>query len=702
MQRIFLLKFLSAEVLNSANIREHLDQCASSFADLQQKLRSLSTEWRNLKSREEVLVEKVAKGDTSVLNGVGKSGMEGLAAMLPNYDKLLGQPLNRYSSCSNPSIDLTSLEGGPKFHRTSDFTKQPCCFHPKGDPQQHSTNCASQFIKIPDSEHQGNKPDLNELQACNLEAISIKNRISVLQDSIASLDLQLQKVSLRKDFLGRDSAGRLYWAFFRPDSSSWVVVDGTVAMQQEKIVGEHGKLLYTNLTPNSLPIGTDNVSKFKGSNFIGPYYNDLTNGTPVAFQLFSYKSDAEIEELIQWLKHSDPMQRELIDSLVQRLKVGYDNSNETEDHVHEIYQPTPMPVNVEKAVQSNALQTNALIALEKRYDPCLETDIDNISVKWSRTEEVTYAEKVSRCECLEPMWPSRHHCHSCHWSFVSKCEFKEHNDGKCSSAVCASQSSKVIDVSKGKACTRIEQGERSEKLRNFKSSSMGCEIEFGSVRYPKDFLSPYKLEEISAKFVTRSSIKELVQEIGLIGSNGIPSFVQCGSPYLGDPTLKLVLPWKKEVSQSDGSSCVEIQSHQAMKENMPTNKKHLNSINSIRSCTTGDLYEELQEIRKSNLINDKRDQSALRISCSKWRKASSEIHDSSLRPLVGKGAQILRQLKVNLLDMDAALPEGALKSSKAYLEKRCAWRAFVKSTKSIFEVRILFSFDSDHYVSKLV
>ena len=69
MQRIFLLKFLGDEVLNSANIREHLDQCASVFADLQQKLRSLSTEWRNLKLKEEIIAEQVGKVNKEQLPG---------------------------------------------------------------------------------------------------------------------------------------------------------------------------------------------------------------------------------------------------------------------------------------------------------------------------------------------------------------------------------------------------------------------------------------------------------------------------------------------------------------------------------------------------------------------------------------------------------------------------------------------------------
>ncbi|KAJ0960467.1 hypothetical protein J5N97_001673 [Dioscorea zingiberensis] len=60
-ERIFLLKFLCDEVLNSALIREHLEQCFDKSNDLQQKLRSLTVEWRNLKCKEEMSVIKAIK-----------------------------------------------------------------------------------------------------------------------------------------------------------------------------------------------------------------------------------------------------------------------------------------------------------------------------------------------------------------------------------------------------------------------------------------------------------------------------------------------------------------------------------------------------------------------------------------------------------------------------------------------------------------
>ena len=62
------------------------------------------------------------------------------------------------------------------------------------------------------------------------------------------------------------------------------------------------------------------------------------------------------------------------------------------------------------------------------------------------------------------------------------------------------------------------------------------------------------------------------------------------------------------------------------------------------------------------------------------------VPECSLRPLVGRAAQILRQLKINLLDMEAALPEEAFREWKVQSQRRRAWHAFVKAAEAIFEV----------------
>uniref|UniRef100_A0A2P2JCJ2 WHIM2 domain-containing protein n=1 Tax=Rhizophora mucronata TaxID=61149 RepID=A0A2P2JCJ2_RHIMU len=492
----------------------------------------------------------------------------------------------------------------------------------------------------------------SELQPPNTEADSIKNRISVLQHSISHLDSQLQKVSLRKDLLGRDSAGRLYWAFLRPGSSPWMVVEETLIVSQEQ-----------------------------------EDLNVLDRASESSLWL-SYQSDAEIGELVRWLRANDPMARELIESILHLFKSGFTDSYEAGNFVLDMAQPSLKPIDTEISVSSDSLLTKALTMLEKKYVPC-ESDITNIQ-KPSENPEGFAKKKLFRCECLEPIWPSRHHCQSCHCSFSSTCELKEHNDGKCSSdAHVTDKFEQNNSLVKGRSTSRHEEGECSDKTTPRHPLRVGHENGTGFLKLARDPVSPYKLEEIGTKFATRSSNRELVKEIGLLGSNGFPSFVECASPYLSDPSLKLDPSWNSEISQSDKSMDVEkqLEPQQCLQGNSVTSKGQFNNPkDSSKSSVAGSLVWEVQKSEISGLMSERRDQS-LHFSCTNPGNSSiSVIRDYSLRPLVGRGAQILRQLKITLLDMDAALPEEALKPSKASMEKRCSWRAFVKAAKSVFQM----------------
>ncbi|XP_075666359.1 methyl-CpG-binding domain-containing protein 9-like isoform X2 [Castanea sativa] len=156
-ERILLLKFLCDEVLNSAKIREHLEQCASMSADLQQKLHSLSSEWRNLKFREEVVADQVGKVNQSTLNGVGKSVTEEVAIVRTSYHKLMGQLLSG-SSCMSPfSTNMNTLEDGLWWPVPNDSSKQPCWLYSKSSSEKHSTSSGSQIVKMHDVEFQKNQ-----------------------------------------------------------------------------------------------------------------------------------------------------------------------------------------------------------------------------------------------------------------------------------------------------------------------------------------------------------------------------------------------------------------------------------------------------------------------------------------------------------------------------------------------------------------
>uniref|UniRef100_A0A453MLM8 Uncharacterized protein n=1 Tax=Aegilops tauschii subsp. strangulata TaxID=200361 RepID=A0A453MLM8_AEGTS len=62
------------------------------------------------------------------------------------------------------------------------------------------------------------------------------------------------------------------------------------------------------------------------------------------------------------------------------------------------------------------------------------------------------------------------------------------------------------------------------------------------------------------------------------------------------------------------------------------------------------------------------------------------VPQSSLRPVTERNSHILKQQKINLLHIDAALPEEALRASRSQQIRRRSWRAFVKHAQSISEV----------------
>ncbi|RZC49730.1 hypothetical protein C5167_018160 [Papaver somniferum] len=133
--------------------------------------------------------------------------------------------------------------------------------------------------------------------------------------------------------------------------------------------------------------------------------------------------------------------------------------------------------------------------------------------------------------------------------------------------------------------------------------------------------------------------KELVKGIGLIGSDGIPSLVPSTSLYLHDPTLILNIVQRKEAEKGTRCNIMEEKDPESSKKKTPAPKGP--------SCA---------------------------------------VPERSLRHVVGKVAPILRQLKSNLLYMDAALPEEALRPLKSDSLKGSVWRAFTKSAESVIEL----------------
>ncbi|XP_077237756.1 methyl-CpG-binding domain-containing protein 9-like [Tasmannia lanceolata] len=812
-ERIILLKFLCDEVLNSAVIREHIDQCADMSADLQQKLRSFSIEWRNLKFKEEILTARTAKGGvTGIFNGIGNTVREGMTTVFENHGRWVGQPpalsnrlnggpeengsndVNKYpdpfylnsiaekllNSSNNRTFDHygpsnmmiaeteTLRRGGPVMGKapvlenllscmisnlevskrqnplsmsivhqqeSGELGKEKLAFSAQhGDVptrvsgvenssqrdlngtcdsnvERNISSLSSDIARTHLAEHgpsmpMGSTMSLNadnlllghhynvhpeaaeSQHASNLELNSVRNEISLLQDSIANVESQLLKVSLRRDFLGTDSAGRLYWVLGKSSKRPWLVVDASTPVQQKKRRVNEGGDLYAKSSGglasrhSTLPVG----EIYPGaSNASSPSDNESGDSILCSSTWVSYDSDTEIQELIGRLTASDSRERELKECILQCQRL---RSQQTENQVHDNPLVTaPKSSNDEKSVAPQSLITKAAIILEKRYGPCLEVETIDIPKKRGKKAKASYDERMYRCECLEPVWPSRCHCLSCHQTFCTSIEFEGHNEGKCNSNLL------VPDESKENESSREGKGTRPESIREKEhagevdaiNASKSGKFDFSArvIKFQKKELAcPFDLEDISSKFITKNSNRELVQEIGLIGTKGIPSLIP-STPYFLDETVMLICANKNNVDPTLGSAAFE--EPQLLSTSQGTGP----AVNTPQECLANVINEDVN-MTEGCTLDSMTDREVVGLSDSRIPALelgqSCTVPESSLRPLVGKVSQILRRLKINLLDMDAALPEEALKPSRAHLSRRCAWRAFVKSAESIFEM----------------
>lgn len=410
-------------------MRDHVDQCIEKSIDLQQKLKSLSSELRNLKVKEDILAIKALKSDSRPSN----------------------EPNNEESTTSICAGDANQSNNETGEGATN------------GDSIDKST--------------------------MDNEIDTVKNEISTLQDAIVKLELQLSRVCVRREFLGRDTLGRLYWVTTRPGKRPWLVVDGTVRLQKERS-NEKSTFLNRSVLPGQSQSVAEVASSF-----------DL------------YESEEEVHALVNWLRDSDPRERELKESILTLQRLVFNQASSSSDNPF-------LPCG---KIFSPQLKTRALGVLENQFGAITDDEIKELPKRPKKKGKMS-EEKMFRCECLEPVWTSRNHCFSCHNTFLVQTELDAHFNGKC--------------TLRNKTKTGIDVGNESTKEKDDRTDANM------TLKCPFDF------EEICKRFIVKDSIKEDVQQIGLIGSNGVPSFVDKRANHL-DPD-NLVLLDRKEDSVSGG------------------------------------------------------------------------------------------------------------------------------------------------------
>ncbi|KAK1269661.1 Methyl-CpG-binding domain-containing protein 9 [Acorus gramineus] len=731
-ERILLLKFLCHEALNSAFIREHLDQCAETLPDLQQKLRSLYSEWRNLKFQEltekteensniiqnvDAFSEAQLQSGTSIAeNGFGETMLGGIGKcsgllFLKRFSEKLHDgsedPRNLTHDPSEMKLEDVQNNCRPSLRR-DEYNKSNGQLQPIAS--QRDGGFASRDMLLCNNEHENsrngpsnlrthdigmeangpmhrlglygshllsgngnalfsrNAPTmplassvivpLTEPSAANIDSLSFAHQHSIqpglstsqvsffemnpqkraLQDSIGNIESQLLKMSFRRELLGRDSYGRLYWLLSRPDERPRLVVEAKPK---------------TNCASSS-DLKRDRFCLLGSSWTL-------------------YESGSEIQGLIQWLEGGDAREKELKDSILQWFRFG---SQQVSNCAFEITQLVPDSLVSEKSVTPYLLVTKALAILEKKYGSCLEPETNELPKKRGRKSKTSFEERLYRCDCLEPVWPSRYHCLSCHWTFCTSVELEGHNNGKCSSIVPSDGTKENGDYMKGKGM-RYESG--SGKIHgdevDVPDASKNRKFNLSSRLVKHEKASPFDFGEICNKFVTNNSNMELVEEVGLIGLGGIPSFVPSVPEYFVDPTLMLHPNTESKHNQMIGLT-------DSWED--PTKKKVGLSQRSVENGS----YESWKSERRVS----RWDNPGENIPQSNTRTGSIEpdqcciISQYSLQRVVGRNSAILRRLKINLLDMDAALANESLRAERASSQRRCTWRAYVKSADSIYEI----------------
>ncbi|KXG29684.1 methyl-CpG-binding domain-containing protein 9 isoform X2 [Sorghum bicolor] len=690
-ERIYLLKFLCDELHNTALIREHLDQCSDRSNDLQQKLRHLNYELKELKYRVETKTSYATQSRWMKNDQIGNSSglVENQQRAMPTASEHLeeaeqvnvgvnlsnpaegvpagqlnvGKPCSTDNGISSTSViegskslglskqpseivtdrtDRDSIGEGSKRFEKSLGGKSGTCDNLNVGETHSATVIIAPIGDLPDENARASSQDnmetstskLVDHDADNNESNNLLERISQLQDSISTVESQLSMASLRRDCLGRDSVGRLYWVTGRPSKRPRLVADGSMLIPKDRDIS-----MVTSHSQSTFDKGWNSAS------------------------LVMYESDEEIKSLVDWLRDIDPREKDLKDSILHWQKSLYHQAS------FPITDP-PVSKSSKSEPPMELPNTKAFIVLEQKYGPQLDQDTSELSKRRGSKSKSGSEERVYRCDCLEPLLPFRHHCLNCHETYLTLTEYEGHNGVKCNSSNDCPTESKENDE---------------PKLKGTKDPvDHNCSIEPSNSGKLES--CPYDFEEICRKFITNDSNKETVKEIGLLGSNGIPSFVPSPAYFLDPPallnenkrnddkpndwtsSLEECQAMSAKMSGPEGSQVGQDFSGNAGDGQMPKSKKPVRDGTSAKEAPSTDKPTRLLTVN------------------------GGLVPESSLMPVIGRNFHILKQLKINLLDVEAALPEEAFRASKSQQIRRRSWRAFVKDAELVSYVVLAINF----------
>lgn len=490
----------------------------------------------------------------------------------------------------------------------------------------------------------------------NVQATPGKTALELLEAEIEKVEIELMKMAPRRDCLGRDDLGRIYWALGWAGKFPWIVVEKISAVDDN-----------INTASCNQPSCLSDATKVStGSNIRNAQPSVIVQ--PGIHEWSAYCDDESIEQLLKWLKPTIATERFLKSALAKWCLIWSSKYKKEPDKQHTIKSRSAVSVSV---------NTKAATILSKKFGsiPQPEAPGEEPSRKRGRKKKSVGEGKIFRCDCLELVWTTRIHCPCCHHTYDSIAELQGHNSGACSWRG-FEDDGQVLVLSKAK-----------------KVKSKGQEF------HPPD------LSLVLKRFTLHTSNRMRIMQIGCLADKG-PRFIPAPSisPLL-DPSLHMAtmnsldaLSDMKTLETGLCSSSTEvvkdkiqvvvesiqsIDGHVGLKENGPIDV-YVSDIGLSDKPSTHCGKEPTTESHdQENLGSGSR--TSEETSLANTGQSLLGILPQS-QPLLVTNLWAVKRLKASLLDIESLLSIDIMEPSRSEPNRRRAWRSFVKSAASILEL----------------
>ncbi|KAL3677194.1 hypothetical protein R1sor_027142 [Riccia sorocarpa] len=516
-ERIHLVKWLCDQALETRKLRSHLDKSMDIAVDLQQELRALLRAERRknadsdevtkldsgkdgsregsiqsiLQSRsavlrrpDEIVDDKSAQvnavdvlsasgssAGTAVETGILKASNQNLVLATPSLTEHEGKIIAFEHSVQSPVVSDSAVATNCQQLKGQDVQNFPLADGrnesaevPLGIKLQvpvEPRNLFSSFDKDPDSERKVPKDEpvsCPEVEAAASLDNTFEQKPSTSVDGeVDKVNTKLALVSGRRDLLGRDELGRVYWTLCGAKSGPWLAVETDSNTRQTE--GKNGMSLGSSAVfPWMERLEGKDILTMPG---VSSRFDDSGNETRAAVKKTEgqgqqaqfnswhiYPSESMVDKLIGWLSSSSSSERLLKSTLLQwkslllltkdeqdagYLRRGILASPRSRGQGFRITNSQPsLPESVQRS-RSFMPSLKASYLLEWKCgqfsDPPTKSSAASGGSKRGRKRKAQPPSELTRCDCLEPVWASRYHCIVCHTTYETEGEFQAHKTG---------------------------------------------------------------------------------------------------------------------------------------------------------------------------------------------------------------------------------------------------------------------------------